>query len=232
MRKGKVYGALAIVAVGSSIAVWLCRYDELLQAIAAVPLVGSVVGGLFQVLRDQVAHDRASILQAAQNNFVLGAGSHMAEVAFNKHVEFAEAYMQEALAALVTLYRHGPTPEVLSHAHELRAVREKFLVWLTEALEASLDPFEAAFREIGANAGYIRAMQASQDEGPARQKAIQEMYNRLAQVIGMKEWQGQSISDELAVTSLSRKLREILGTEELTQMRGAILRQAFGADGV
>lgn len=231
MQKRKFYGALAFVGLVSAFGIWLSRHSELLQAIAAVPLVGSIMGGLFQVLRDQVAHDRELMLQAAQNNFVLDAGSHMAEIAFNKHVEFAEAYMQEALAALVTLYEHGPTPEVLNHAQKMRAVRNRYLVWLTDTLEASLDPFEAAYREIGANAGYIEAMRGSKDEGGTRQKAIQDMYNRLAQVMGMKEWKGQNISDELAVKSLSRKLREMLGTEELTQMRGAIIKRAFGAPG-
>lgn len=231
MRKRKVYGALAIVGVGSCLAIWFSRHNELLQAIAAIPLVGSAVGGLFEVLRDQVAHDRELMRQAAQNNFVLGAGSHMAEIAFNKHVEFAEAYMQEALGALLLLYQQGATPDVLERAHKLRAVREKYLVWLTDALEASLDPFEAAFREIGANAGYIKAMQGSREDGEARQAAIKHMYNRLAQVMGMKEWQGQNMSDELAVTNLTRKLREILGTEELTEMRCAILKQTFGSRG-
>jgi len=228
MKKKNIYGAIAIIGIGSGVAVWLSRHNELLQAIAAVPLAGAALGGLFELLRDQVEHDRQLMRQAAQNNFVLGAGSHMAEIAFNKHVEFAEAYMQEALATLLVLYQQGPTPEALDHANKLRAVRENYLVWLTDALEASLDPFEAALREIGANAGYIQAMQNSREDGEARQAAIKTMYNRLAQVMGMKEWQGQSISDELAVKSLTRKLREILGTEELTQMRGSILKQAFG----
>lgn len=230
-RRALTYAALSAIAVCSGVAVWIARNNDLLQAISAVPLAGAALGALFQILRDQAAHDRAILMQESQNRFVIGAGSHMAKVAFDKHVEFAEAYMKEAQATLVTLFRQGPTPDVLKHAWNLREIRERYLVWLTAAVEASLDPFEAAFREIGANAGYIRDMQGSTEEGEARQKALENMYNRLAQVMGMKEWRDQRVSDELAITNLTRKLREILGTEELTKLRNSILQRAFGGVG-
>lgn len=74
MRKDKVYGAFAIVGLVSSIAVWLSRHNELLQVIAAVPLVGSVMAGLFEVLRDQVAHDRELMRQGMHGDTcVIGA---------------------------------------------------------------------------------------------------------------------------------------------------------------
>lgn len=181
---------------------------------------------LVQILRDQAAHERELLLQNAQNQFVLGASSHMANVAFDKHATFSEQYVREAQSALKTLFHIGTTVKALDHADNLYNIRNEFVVWLTEDVESNLNEFESALKLIGANQGYLNAMQGSDKEGPERQKAMDEMYNTFAKVIGLPEWKGEKLTDELAIASLVRKLRCLVGTEELTKMRRTLIMKA------
>ena len=70
---------------------------------------------------------------------MLGATSHMAIVAFDKHVLFSEEYVTEVNNTLRTLFREGPSEEVLKHARELYNLRQKYFVWLTNNLDLKLD---------------------------------------------------------------------------------------------
>ncbi len=78
---------ISAVFLASIAAYILLPHGELIQQLASVPLVGSLVVALVQVLRDQARHERETTLQEYQNRFALGASSHMADVAFDKHVE-------------------------------------------------------------------------------------------------------------------------------------------------
>lgn len=57
------------------------------------PWCGAIVTVLYQLLRDQAAHARALELQERQQLFNLGVASHMANVAFDKHIHFSEQYI-------------------------------------------------------------------------------------------------------------------------------------------
>jgi len=89
-----------------------------------------------------------------------------------------------------------------------------------------LNQFESALKLIGANKGYLDAMQGSDQEGHERQKAMNEMFNTFAKVMGLPEWRGEKLTDELAIASLVRKLRRLVGTEELTKMRSTLIMKA------
>ena len=87
-----------------------------LQSFSAIPLVGALVGALWQMFRDQVAREHAVAIFEADKLFVVGASSHMANVAFDKHTLFCEEYLKEVNLALDTLIREGPTEKAVSHA--------------------------------------------------------------------------------------------------------------------
>jgi hypothetical protein len=44
-------------------------------------------------------------------------------------------------------------------------------------------------------------------------------------------WQGEKLTEELAIAMVIRRLRGILGTEELTAMRATIVSQALSSPG-
>jgi hypothetical protein len=65
-----------------------------------------------------------------------------------------------------------------------------------------------------------------------RPQRIAAMYKTFANVLGAKlmgtsEWNGEKLSEEVAVSMVIRTLRAILGTEELTSMRVAFVKNAL-----
>ncbi len=162
-RTQRFYSAIAVIFMASFAFYYWNPSSAAIQFLASIPLVGSLIAALVQILRDQAAHERAMLVLAEQNRFSLGASSHMANVAFDKHVEFSEEYAKEVHKALTTLFREGPTPEVLRHTGALYALQQKYAVWLTPKVERDLETFESALRRIGANAGYVRDAPSAED---------------------------------------------------------------------
>lgn len=222
-RSQKTYSAFAAIFTVSLAFYYWNPGDAAIQFLASIPLVGTLIAALFKILHDQVAHERAMLALAAQNHFSLGASSHMANVAFDKHVQFSEEYAEEVFKTLSTLFKKGPTQEVLQHTSNLYTLQQKYAVWLTSRVEKDLETFESALRRIGANAGYIRDDPSAED----RQQRLGEMYQTFAEVMGFEKWQGEQLTDELAISMMIRRLRKILGTEELTEMRSAIVSKAI-----
>jgi hypothetical protein len=224
----RTYIGLAVVFSISLCAFFLIPANrEFLEVLAGIPLVGALVGALYQLARDQAAYEKELLAAEAENRFVLGASSHMANVAFDKHVAFCEEYIKEAQDALKTLFKKGPSEEVLNHSTALYEIRGKHAVWLTAQLEKELEPFEAALREIGASAGYVEATRLDPTSSAERRKHIDSMFLTFAKVMAFKEWNGQQLSEELAISEVICRLRTILGVEELTNLRSSIVVQAI-----
>lgn len=191
---------------------------------ATFPAVVAMVGALFQLSRDQAAHERAIALQTGQHGFALGATSHMAAVAFDKHVEFSERYLEETNRTLATLNRLGPTEEALEHATKLHGIRRDSALWLTPAIETALEKFESALRRIGANKHFVDVAV----DHPDRSARIDEMFVTFAEVMDMPQWQEKPVTVERGSRAVLQRLREILGTEELTRLREKLVKSAFG----
>ena len=219
----KTYFSIAVILIASLIFFYWHPGGGDIQFLAGIPLVSSLLALLVQILRDQAAHERAMLILDAQNHFSLGASSHMANVAFDKHVLFCEEYADEVHKALTTLFREGPTAQVLAHTGNLYKLQQKYAVWLTAKLEGDLESFESALRSIGANASYVYTTSGTDD----RQQKLDAMYQTFAKVMGFEEWQGEKLTDELAISMLIRRLRKILGTEELTGLRSSIVSKAI-----
>ncbi|MGQ3058218.1 MAG: hypothetical protein ACT6T0_13605 [Nevskia sp.] len=221
-------GVVALAAL----AYWLLPHGDLLRDLSAIPLVGSLLAVLVQMLRDESNRQHSAILQESQNRFVLAAGSHMASVAFDKHVQFCEEYVAEVQQTLQTLFRKSATDELFRHTRKLQDIQEKYAVWLTPQIESDLELFESALRKMGATAGLIHSG-ANVDD---RQQRITDLYKTLAGVMGkrffLNGWNGQPVDESVAVTQVIQRLRRVLGTEELTTMRTSLVSRAIRlADG-
>ncbi|MFN8836307.1 MAG: hypothetical protein ACK50Z_13885 [Betaproteobacteria bacterium] len=223
---------ISAVFLASIAAYILLPHGELIQQLASVPLVGSLVVALVQVLRDQARHERETTLQEYQNRFALGASSHMADVAFDKHVQFCEQYVAEVHQVLRTLIREGPTEGTLAHTAKLYELQLQYAVWLTPSIEEDLETFERALREVGATAGLLKS---AGDIGD-RQQHIAKLYKTFADVMGAKwfpnGWRGEKLNEAPAIAMVIQRLRGILGIAELTAMRTTLLSRAhrLGAD--
>jgi hypothetical protein len=118
--------------------------------------IGSAIAGpaavaLFKFLSDrsierQKAQQSKELLET-QNAFSIGATSHMATVAFDKHIGFCEEYVEEMSKALHTLIQDGRTEEPLDAARFSR-IRQKWALWLTREIENELDQFERKISQI------------------------------------------------------------------------------------
>ncbi len=108
IRNWPTYTGYLIVIVISFV-VALLPVNEVLKYITAIPGIGSIFLFLNQLLRDQLAHDRAIELQNKQQDFLLGTASHMSDVVYDKHVVFCETYINRVQDGLQELLRDGPS---------------------------------------------------------------------------------------------------------------------------
>jgi hypothetical protein len=221
---------LAATLATSILSVVFLRFGNAFRAVVAIPGVCAVCVAMFRLLQDEIAHertifrdelthDRAALLQNAQNYFEVGVASHMAEVAFNKHVEFCEEYTAELHRSLGTLFRKGPSKETLQHVFNLAEIRRKWAVWTTPELGQQLDRFESAMNEIGVNAQYLEAV-------PGDPTSIKIMFARFAEVYGLARWEERPVPRELAITTAIEKLRDVLEINKLTRLRSSIIERA------
>lgn len=223
-KKWIKYICLTAVAAISAVLVFL-RIGGLLQDLASIPLYGALLAVVVTIVRDDAAHQRTLLAADHQNRFVLGGSSHMASVAFDKHVEFCEEYVHEADAVLAAIFREGPSEKSVFHAGTLFAVRRKHAVWITEKIDEKLASFEAALRQMGVSAGYV-ASTIGDATTYDRQEHINQKYKIFAQLTGSDEWRGETLTDELAITSQIKYLRTVLGTEDLNYMRQTLVMNA------
>ena len=222
-----IYAGL-VIALALSITIIVRADREWVARIAEIPAIGAMFAGLYLLMRDRIAHERAVFLHQSQNAFSMGATSHMANIAFDKHVSFGEEYVAEVFETLRTLFREGPTQVALNHASNLYRIRQKWALWVTPKIEADLESFEGALRTIGANAHYVDIVPTND---PGRHDRIQEMYAVFAEVMGFEKWKETPVSPERATATVIKKLQIILGTDELTSLRTELIRRALRSQG-
>jgi len=122
---------------------------------AIVSLVGSTIPAAavgistFLITRsiERYKAQQGKELLQTQNAFSVGATSHMATVAFDKHIGFCEEYVEEMYKALHALIQDGRTEEPLDRRRFSR-IRQKWALWLTHEMENELDRFERKITQI------------------------------------------------------------------------------------
>lgn len=227
-HRPSVYLVLLLVFMGSAFITVAVPAYSVLQVISAVPALGALFAALFQVFRDQAAFERQLLLQQQQQAFSLGAASHMASKAFDKHSEFCEKYMAEFHLTVGTLFREGPTQKALDHASKLVQLKSQYSAWLTKGILDGLAPFEAALRKIGASSYLVEALRGTND--PERPKAVKEMYQVFKEVMVLGESKAPTADRaDITLEAVEQRLRAILGIEQLTAIRQRLIEQALAA---
>jgi len=226
IKSPHIYAVLAAVFVGSAVLALALPAETALREISAIPALGALFAAIFQVFRDQAAHERQLLLQAQQQAFSLGAASRMATLAFEKHAEFCEKYVAEVNLTIYTLVREGPTLRALDHASNLVRLKAEYTAWLTKDIHKGLEPFEAALREIGALSGLVDDLRGTGD--PARPDAVRKMYAVFKRLMQLTEIDDATSADA-TVEAVQARLRAILGIEELTLLRQRLVAQAVAA---
>lgn len=218
----KVYAVAAAVLVVFFIAAWIAPTD-LLSAILSIPGIAAVLTMLFQFVRDQAAHERALDLQQRQQLFDLGVTSHMANIAFDRHVAFVENYISTMQGGLTDLFTTGPPGESLMFSQKLADIRLSLRAWITEDIEAKVMPFEAALRKMGATKIALEGLPA----GPERKQLVTEIYTAFSAVAGI-EHEGQ-VDETLAARRIMSHLQDSLEVRQLVRLRRAAIQTAIKA---
>lgn len=205
------YVGYTSVLIVSFVAAWLLPIGDITKDIMAVPGIGALALLLIQLWRDNRAHERAVELQNKQQDFMLGTASHMAEVAYDKHILFCEEYIEQLQKVLQGLYRDGPSKGSIDMGRKLVNIRQKHSAWLTKDIENKLKPVEGALIKMGAKEYLLDHLEV----GPKRSKTVNRVYDLFEKILG----EGSDEDKQIAVSGVIEIIRKILGIEILTELR-------------
>jgi hypothetical protein len=159
-------------------------------------------------------HQKKMIEQHDQQNFHLAMTTHMADVIFDHQIEFCEEYKTQLLKTIKTLIKEGPSKTCLTLSYELLEVRNKYCIWLTNNVAEILEKFEASIRKIGAQAQfYDHDPSGANDAG-----AAEEMFKVFQNIFGIAS-NDIKVDPDVAVSKIMKTLQNILGIEQLTNLR-------------
>jgi hypothetical protein len=217
-----IYGALIVVFMLSAGSYLVLPVDTALHSIAAAPALLALFGALYQILRDHVAFERQRLLLQQQETLGLGVTSHMAQVAFDKHVEFCEKYLTELHETVDTLFREGPSREALKHVGRFALLRREYAAWLPREVADGLEPFEDAVNKIGALAVLERSQQTDE-----RKVAVERMFEIFEQMLNLDRKIERGKEPNFAVEVVKEHIRGVLGINALTTLRRKLIDRAL-----
>jgi hypothetical protein len=218
-----VYIILAIVFTLSLGTALVLPTVDILRWASSTPALVALIGVVLQVFRDQAQHEKALLIQREQQHFVLGVTSHMANVAFDRHVDFCEKYITQMQETLSTLFREGPTRKCLELSNQLANTRLSFRTWLTSDIQNKILPFEEALTKIAGMHIELEGLPV----GDKRSQVVEAMYNIFSDVLGLSRQEGRGENDEAIVAGrIMDHLQDILGVKQLVRLRIALVDEA------
>lgn len=217
------YASLFVIFCLSFIAASYFPMNDVLKGIASTPAIAALVAAVYQALKDHAVYQKQSELQENDQNFFLGVTSHMAKVAFDKHVEFCEKYMSEVHETISTLFQEGPTERAITHSTNFHRLRVQYATWVTEEISEKLKPFEDTLFRIGSNTKLWKSVRDQEVGGNAYKEAEDSWDAVLGRIIDKEKQQDENI----AVEFVKNKIRDILGVQQLTKLRGLLIKKAI-----
>jgi hypothetical protein len=187
-----------------------------LQDVAAAPAILALIGVLYQLVRDEAAHIKQLALQHDQQHFELAITSHMADVAFDKHVALCDEFVGELFITLQCLMDNPQDYEgAKKRADTIGGVIRKHAVWITPELQAQLEEFGESVRNISSKA-YVAGKHPSAG-------GRQEVLDLLLDLIDTGSAPGKPPKRELSYRKLIDHARRVLNVKELTDLRQTLL---------
>jgi hypothetical protein len=218
-RNWKTYGLIITVFCVSSSAAIFLPIPELSKNVMASPAAVALIAALYQILRDESTFIKEQRLKEEERLHALSISSHMAVVAFNKHAEFSEKYLEVIGKGLTELSAKGPCKEALDLAEKLKETRLDYAAWVTKDTRESLLPFEQALRMIGVSGGLSVDMPAGDD----RKAMVTAAFDLYKQVM---EFEKGTQEKAIGVSKVVERIQDLLGINELTQLRKQVIRGA------
>jgi hypothetical protein len=221
-----IYIAAGVVLAVSFLGAWMLPVSEFFKGLVSLPGMAALLTFLAQVWRDQLDYERRLALQVNQQDFTLGVASDMAKVAYTKHFEFCEAYCKKLYEGMLELRNLGPSDYALRLAAELFAIRRQYALWLSEATEQQLYPYEQALRRLGADMRVMEHTPGRDRATTAAQEADQRSFASFLLLIG-EQPPGSDEEAEKSFIAVIENLRKLLGIQELTTLRDKTISTAM-----
>lgn len=190
---------------------------EIFKGIISFPGAAALVYAMYELLKDEQQYMRNLLLQSNQQDFILSTSSHLAKVAYDKHVLFCEDYIKRIQEGRQELFRDGASPKAMNIGRDLVRIRHTHSAWLTDDIENKLKPFEQALIEIGANEHYLE-MTANEGMDVKKRELIDKIYKSFGLVLGHEKPENEEES-ELHIDRIIDKIRDILGIKAITKLR-------------
>jgi hypothetical protein len=219
-----IYVVLATTFVACTSIAYELPAQGILTAIVGNTGVVALVGALFQLFRDQAAHEKELWRQRDDQHFQIGVTSHMSNVVFDKHVVFCEAYMTKVRETVDTLIREHANVEAVDRANELSRIRIQHSTWVTATMSARLSQFEDAIRNMGAEAHFVKTTADSPHYSEQRTAASQFVYTEFKRIL--PQYFGKVAEDGIGSETIEERVREMLGVDQLVDMRTALIARA------
>jgi hypothetical protein len=217
---GRITAVFCVSCVLFALMVFLPIADMIKNAMS-VPAAAALIAALYQILMDESRFIKEKSMKEEERLHVLSVSSHMAIVAFDKHTEFSEKYLEVMRNGLMELSAKGPCKEALEIAEKLKKTRLDYAAWITKDTRETLFPFEQALTMIGFNQGCARDMSAGDEKRAMLQKAL----NLFMQVMEYKE--DKDIQKRgIGVSEVVENIQNLLGINELTRLRKQVIKEA------
>jgi hypothetical protein len=210
--------AIAIVAY-TTLAV--THTTSAVQALIALPGSAGLLIALWELIKANLEHQHRLDEKREENAFVLSAASHVAERAFDKHVEFCEKYLQVVRKVLIPLFqREGPTHKASDIARQLHEVRLDFELWEPKDVALELTRFEDTVWKIGADTHLI----LNSAPGGDLMGLMEKNYDTFRNVMTLDPLP-DGPTPEIAVAHIVARLQDLLGVSELPALRKHLLSE-------
>ena len=165
--------------------------------------------------------------QKIEGSFAVGVMSHMANVAFDKHIEFCEAYLKEADQALADMLMNASAKTTMDSVVKLAEIRRKYALWESKEMSEFLTKFQKALSEIWATDRKLEHSQRSMLTFPQRQELVTEFFGQLQVLVGITP--EVDVSPEgVTRERVLQFLRSHLGANDLNRLRLHHLSRAAG----
>lgn len=227
-NKPLTYLLLAAVVVVSA-GLTLVQFDEDLKSVLLAPPVVALFAAIYRILMDHAAFEREAEIQRRGHEFQLGVASHMANVTFDKHVEFVEEYMEAVNVLMREVFSEHITRKAVELANGLVAIRDRHAAWVTQDMAMGLQPFEDAVRYVGALANFAASTRSVPEYAEQRDRAREAVDRTWSEIFGRLMDPQAALNQTVEIESVKKRIRSLLHIEDIVKVRKAVIERAVQA---
>lgn len=217
----KMYVALIVVSVVSIFLSLFLPISEQYRGLFNISGAGGIVGIIIQIFRDHIAYERSKLIQQQQQDYSLAVTSHMANITFDKHVEFCESYINALMRGLFKLWASGPSKVALDISIELKTIRQGQATWIPPEVDNKLIEFENGISSMGLKSYKLDTLPV----GEERTKVVKESSNIFKIIMGIQESDSEQLKG-IAAMRIKEYLQGVLGINELFELRKKAVNDA------